>query len=415
MRRVVITGLGTINALGNDVETTWARLLRGENGVGPITRFDSKDHVVHFAASVNLDLAQHFAVPDLRKYDLFTMWALLASDEALRDAGLELDKLDEPTRERYGSIIGTGIGGITGIELQHTELMERGPRRVSPHFVPKIMANAVSGQVAIRHGLLGTCFTTSSACASSGHSMGMAWRAIQWGDADVVVTGGAESATTPLSLAGFGNMKALSQRNDDPGAASRPFDKDRDGFVMGEGAGILVFEEYEHAKKRGARIYAEVKGYGSTDDAFHITAPKEDGRGPARAMLEAMRHAKLGAESFQYVNAHGTSTPYNDAIETRAIKLAFGDHARKLAISSTKSMIGHLLGASSAVELVVSALSVHHGKVHVTRNLTTPDPECDLDYVPRESRELKVRNLLSNSLGFGGHNVSICIGQVGAS
>ncbi len=411
MRRVVITGLGTINALGADVETTWARLLRGESGVGPITRFDTKDHVVHFAANVNMDLTPHFAVPELRKYDLFTMWALLASDEALRDAGLELDKIDEPTRERFGSIIGTGIGGITGIELQHTELMERGPRRVSPHFIPKIMANAVSGQVAIRHGLLGTCFTTSSACASSGHSMGMAWRAIQWGDADVVVTGGAESATTPLSLAGFANMKALSQRNDDPAAASRPFDKNRDGFVMGEGTGILVFEEYERAKKRGAKIYAEVKGYGSTDDAFHITAPKEDGRGPARAMLEAMKHAKLGPTAFQYINAHGTSTPYNDAIETRAIKTAFGDHARKLAISSTKSMIGHLLGASSAVELVVSALTVHHGKVHPTRNLETPDPECDLDYVPGSARDLKVENVLSNSLGFGGHNVSICVGR----
>ncbi|MBL8859502.1 MAG: beta-ketoacyl-ACP synthase II [Planctomycetes bacterium] len=412
MRRVVITGLGTINALGNDVETTWARLLRSESGVGPITRFDSKDHVVHFAASVDLDLAAHFSVPDLRKYDLFTMWALLSSDEALRDAGIAMDALDEKQRERYGSIIGTGIGGITGIEAQHIELLERGPRRVSPHFVPKIMANAVSGQVAIRQGLMGTCFTTSSACASSGHAMGMAWRAIQWGDADVIVTGGAESATTPLSLAGFGNMKALSQRNDDPQAASRPFDKDRDGFVMGEGAGILVFEELEHAQKRGARIYAEVKGYGSTDDAFHITAPKEDGRGPARAMLEAMRHAKLAPEAFQYINAHGTSTPYNDAIETRAIKTAFGAHAQKLAISSTKSMLGHLLGASSAVELVVSALSVHHKQVHPTRNLTTPDPECDLDYVPGAARDLEVKNLLSNSLGFGGHNVSICIGRV---
>jgi 3-oxoacyl-[acyl-carrier-protein] synthase II len=412
MRRVVITGLGTINALGHDVETSWSRLLRGESGVGPITRFDTKDHVVHFAANVDIDLSKHFSVPDLRKYDLFTMWALLAADEALRDAGLDPKAHGEEVRERWGSIIGTGIGGITGIELQHTELMEKGPRRVSPHFIPKIMANAVSGQVAIRNGLLGTCFTTSSACASSGHSMGMAWRAIQWGDADVVVTGGAESATTPLSLAGFSNMKALSQRNDDPQAASRPFDKDRDGFVMGEGTGILVFEELEHAKKRGARIYAEVKGYGSTDDAFHITAPKEDGRGPARAMMEAMRHAKLAPERFQYINAHGTSTPYNDAIETRGIKIAFGDHARKLSISSTKSMIGHLLGASSAVELVVTALSIHHGQVHPTRNLTTPDPDCDLDYVPGSARELRVENALSNSLGFGGHNVSICIGKL---
>ncbi len=410
MRRVAITGLGTINSLGNDVETSWARMLRGENGVGPIRRFDTKDHTVHFAASVDLDLTQHFSPPDLRKYDLFTAWALLAAGEAVRDAGLDHEKASVEERERWGAIIGTGIGGITGIEAQHIELMEKGPRRVSPHFVPKIMANAVSGQVSIRFGLMGTSFTTSSACASAGHAMGMAWRAIQWGDADVVVTGGSESATTPMSLAGFANMKALSTRNDDPGAASRPFDADRDGFVMGEGCGILVFEELERAKKRGAKIYAEVKGYGSTDDAFHITAPEETGRGPARAFAEALRHAKLRPDQVDYVNAHGTSTPYNDLIETRAIKLAFGDHAKKLAISSTKSMVGHLLGASAAIEAVVTALSIHQKRVHPTRNLTNPGPECDLDYVPGSGRDLVIRNALSNSLGFGGHNVSICFG-----
>lgn len=412
MRRVVITGLGTINALGRDVETSFARMLRGENGVGPIKRFDTTEQSVKFAACVEWEPLQYFQVPDLRKLDPFTMWALISTDEALRDAGLEPSKEAEEARERFGCIIGTGIGGITGIEEQHHGLIEKGPRRVSPHFVPKIMANAVSGQVAIRHGLLGTCFTTSSACASAGHAIGMAWRAIQLGDADVVVTGGAESATTPMSLAGFSNMKALSSRNDDPGAASRPFDKDRDGFVMGEGAGILVFEELERAKKRGARIYAEVKGYGSTDDAHHITAPEESGRGPARALREALRHAKVPIEQIDYVNAHGTSTPYNDLIETRAIKLVFGDHAKKLAVSSTKSMIGHLLGASAAVELVVTALSVYRGQVHPTRNYTTPDPECDLDYVPGAARAMRVRNALSNSLGFGGHNVSICIGEL---
>jgi len=410
MRRVVITGLGTINALGNDVETSWARMVRGENGVGPIRRFDTKDHSVHFAASVDLDLTQHFTPPELRKYDLFTAWALLASADALRDAGLDHEKADVPERERWGAILGTGIGGITGIEAQHLEMMEKGARRVSPHFIPKIMANAVAGQISIRFGLLGTSFTTSSACASAGHAMGMAWRAIQWGDADVVVTGGSESATTPLSLAGFGNMKALSGRNDDPASASRPFDKERDGFVMGEGCGILVFEELERAQKRGARIYAEVKGYGSTDDAFHITAPEESGRGGARAFAEALRHAKLAPDQVDYINAHGTSTPYNDAIETRAIKLAFGDHAHKLAISSTKSMVGHLLGASAGLEAVVTALSIYHQKVHPTRNLTNPDPECDLDYVPGAARDLRIRNALSNSLGFGGHNVSICLG-----
>ena len=412
MRRVVITGLGTVNALGLDVETFYPRLLAGENGVGLVTRFDVSDHTTRIAACVDWNPEEHgFAKSDLRKLDPFTMWALMGSDEALRDAGLEgIREEDEELRTRYASIIGTGIGGITGILEQYDTMLERGARRVSPHFIPRIMANAVSGQVSIRHGFLGTTFTTVSACASAGHAIGMAWRAIQWDDADVVLTGGAESATTKLSMAGFSSAKALSTRNDDPGAASRPFDLDRDGFVMGEGSGLLVFEEYERAKKRGARIYAEVKGYGSTDDAFHITAPREDGLGPARAFREALRHAGVAPEDVDYINAHGTSTKYNDAIETRAIKLVFGDHAKKLAISSTKSMIGHLLGASAAVELVATALAVYHGQVHPTRNYTTPDPECDLDYVPGDAREMTVRNALSNSLGFGGHNVSICIG-----
>ncbi len=415
MRRVVVTGLGTINPLGLDVETSFSRMLRGENSVGPITRFDTSEQSVKFAACVDWDPLKHFPAPDLRKLDPFTMWALVATDEALKDAGIDPSKEDEPARERYGCILGTGIGGITGIEEQHQTMLEKGPRRVSPHFVPRIMANAVSGQVAIRNGLLGTCFTTSSACASAGHAIGMAWRAIQLGDADLVITGGAESATTPLALAGFASAKALSTRNDDPAAASRPFDKDRDGFVMGEGCGVLVLEELERARKRGARIYAEVKGFGSTDDAFHITAPREDGMGPARALREALKQAKLNPEDVDYINAHGTSTPYNDAIETRAIKHVFGPHAKKLAISSTKSMIGHLLGASAAVELVVTALSVYRGQVHPTRNYTTPDPECDLDYVPGSAREMRVRNALSNSLGFGGHNVSICVGSVDGS
>jgi 3-oxoacyl-[acyl-carrier-protein] synthase II len=283
---------------------------------------------------------------------------------------------------------------------------------VSPHFIPKIMANAVSGQVAIEHGLLGTAFTTCSACASSGHAAAMALMAIRSNEADLIVTGGSEAGTTPLSISGFSSAKALSTRNENPELASRPFSHDRDGFVMGEGAGILVFEEYERARRRGARIYAEVKGFGSTDDAFHITAPKEDGLGPARAFRLALRMAGVDPETIHYVNAHGTSTPYNDLIETRALKACFGDHARKLAISSTKSMIGHLLGASSSVELVATALSVHEGRVHPTRNLFEPDPECDLDYVPHEARELEIHNALSNSLGFGGHNLSLCIGRL---
>ena len=413
MRRVVITGLGTVNALGNNVETSFPRMLDGENGVRPISLFDPEGLSATIAAEVEWSPEDHgFNAPDLRKLDPFTMWALMASEEALRDAGLDgIADEDEPTRERFGTIIATGIGGITGILDQYDVMLERGPRRVSPHFIPRIMANAVSGQVAIRHGLLGTAFTTSSACASAGHAIGMAWRAIQWGDCDVVLTGGSESAITKLSMAGFASAKALSTRNDAPELASRPFDKDRDGFVMGEGCGLLVFEEYERAKARGARIYAEVKGYGSTDDAFHITAPKEDGQGPARAFREALRHAGVAPEDVQYVNAHGTSTAYNDAIETRALKLVSGDHASQLAVNSTKSMVGHLLGAATGVELVVTALAVHTGKVHPTRNYTTPDPDCDLDYVPGDAREMEVRNALCNSLGFGGHNVSILIGQ----
>jgi 3-oxoacyl-[acyl-carrier-protein] synthase II len=413
MRRVVITGLGTVNALGLNVETSFPRILAGENGVSRITRFDVSDQAVQIAACVDWDPAAHgFTGSDLRKLDPFTMWALMAADEALADAGLEgLSEEPEENRYRYGTIIGTGIGGITGILEQYDVMKERGPRRVSPHFIPHIMANAVSGQVAIRHGLLGTAFTTSSACASAGHSIGMAWRAIQWGDADLVLTGGSESATTPLSIAGFASAKALSGRNDEPERASRPFDNERDGFVLGEGCGLLVFEEYERAKARGARIYCEVKGYGSTDDAFHITAPKEDGAGPARAFDEALRHGKVPLESVDYVNAHGTSTKYNDAIETRALKRVFGEHAKKLMVSSTKSMVGHLLGAATGIELVVTALSIHNGVVHPTRNLENPDPECDLDYVPGAAREITVRNALCNSLGFGGHNVSILVGQ----
>ncbi|MFT4539551.1 MAG: 3-oxoacyl-[acyl-carrier-protein] synthase II [Planctomycetota bacterium] len=413
MRRVVITGLGTVNSLGLNVETSYPRMLEGENGVGLLTRFDTSDISAKIAATVDWDPMEHgFTKADTRKLDPFTMWALMGADEALRDAGLsDLKDDSEEQRERYGCIVATGIGGITGILEQYETMKERGARRVSPHFIPRIMANAVSGQVAIRHGLHGTTFTTSSACASAGHAIGMAWRAIQWGDADLMLTGGSESATTKLSMAGFASAKALSTRNDDPGAASRPFDAERDGFVMGEGCGILVFEEYERAKARGARIYAEVKGYGSTDDAFHITAPREDGYGPARAFAEAMRHAKVNPEDVQYVNAHGTSTKYNDEIETRALKRTFGDHAKKLAVSSTKSMIGHLLGAATGVELVVTALAVHRGLVHPTRNYTTPDPECDLDYVPGSAREMTVRNALCNSLGFGGHNVSVLIGQ----
>jgi len=406
--------LGTVNALGLDVATSYPRILAGENGVTTLDRFDTTGITATIAAQVDWSPDQcGFDVKDQRKLDPFTMWALMASDEALADAGFgDLRDVPEAQRERFGSIVGTGIGGITGVLEQHDVMRDRGARRVTPHFIPRIMPNAVSGQVAIRHGLMGTAFTTSSACASAGHAIGMAWRAIQWDECDLVVTGGAESAITPLSMAGFASAKALSTRNDAPHEASRPFDLDRDGFVMGEGAGLLVLEEYEHAKKRGARIYAEVKGYGSTDDAFHITAPKEDGHGPARAMSDALRHGGVDPTDVQYINAHGTSTAYNDSIETTAIKRLFGDHASALAVNSTKSMIGHLLGAATAVELVVTAKAIANEEVHPTRNYTTPDPACDLDYVPGEARQLSIQNALCNSLGFGGHNVSILIGKI---
>ena len=413
MRRVVITGLGTVNALGVGVSEFWPKIIAGENGIGPINKFDASGHTARIEAAVDWNVDDYFSGPDQRKLDPFTMFALVATKEALADAGYE-DSSSLPTeeREKFGVILGTGIGGITGILDQHQVYLDRGARRVSPHFVPRIMSNAVSGQVAIANGLLGSVFTTSSACASSGHAIGLAMQSIKSGESDLVITGGAESSTTPLALAGFCSAKAVSTRNDEPELASRPFDKDRDGFVMGEGCGVLVLEELERARARGATIYAEVKGYGSTDDAHHITAPKEDGDGPTRAMTIAMRQGGIEPEHVDYINAHGTSTKYNDEIETRAIRRTFGSHADKLMVSSTKSMIGHLLGASSAVELVATALSVKNELVHPTRNYTTPDPECDLDYVPGESRALKIRNALSNSLGFGGHNVSLLIGQL---
>ena len=413
MRRVVITGLGTVNALGVGVSEFWPKIIAGENGIGPINKFDASGHTARIEAAVGWNVDDYFSGPDQRKLDPFTMFALVATKEALADAGYEdSSSLPAEEREKFGVILGTGIGGITGILDQHLVYLDRGARRVSPHFVPRIMSNAVSGQVAIANGLLGSVFTTSSACASSGHAIGLAMQSIKSGESDLVITGGAESSTTPLALAGFCSAKAVSTRNDEPELASRPFDKDRDGFVMGEGCGILVLEELERARARGATIYAEVKGYGSTDDAHHITAPKEDGDGPTRAMTIAMRQGGIQPEDVDYINAHGTSTKYNDEIETRAIRRTFGSHADKLMVSSTKSMIGHLLGASSAVELVATALSVKNELVHPTRNYTTPDPECDLDYVPGESRALKIRNALSNSLGFGGHNVSLLIGQL---
>jgi 3-oxoacyl-[acyl-carrier-protein] synthase II len=408
-RRVVVTGLGGTTSLGLDFETTWRGLLAGTNGIGAIESFDTTDFKTHFAGVIaGYKPEAHFDPLEAKKLDLFTQFAILATDDCLKDARIDLDATD---RERFGCILGTGIGGIKAIEAQHLDQLERGPRRASPHFIPKMMPNAMAGHISIRHGLCGTNFVTSSACASGGHALGVALRAIQADEADLIISGGSEASITPLSVAAFNSMKALSTRNDAPERASRPFDKDRDGFVMGEGAGILLLEEREHALKRGARIYAEFLGYGSTADAFHITQPKEDGAGPRRAMQLALRTANRKPEDVDYVNAHGTSTYYNDLVETAAIHQAFGEQARKLAISSTKSMIGHLLGGSGAIEAAVTCRSIADGIVHPTRNHEVPGEGCDLDYVPGESRALKIRNAISNSLGFGGHNVCLLFGR----
>jgi len=407
-RRVAVTGLGVVTPLGGNARNFFGRLLEGRSGAVPITKFDASAFTTRFACEVaEFDPEPILPKHERRRLDPFVVYAICAAQEAIGDSGLDLEKVD---RNRVGAIVGTGIGGIHEMEDQHTLLRDRGPGRVSPFLVPKMMANAVSGQIAIKFGLRGTNFTTASACASAGHAIGLAHRSIAYGDADVVVTGGAEAATTPLGLAGFCSARALSTRNEEPQRASRPFDRERDGFVIGEGAGMLVFEELEHARRRKAPIYAEALGFGSTDDAFHITAPAEDGDGAARAMEEALRDGGIAPEKIDYVNAHGTSTPLNDKMETGAVKRVFGAHAKRLAISSTKSMIGHLLGAAAAVELVACVLSVEKGAVHPTINYENPDPECDLDVVPNEAREMKVRYVISNSLGFGGHNVCLLVG-----
>lgn len=408
-RRVVVTGVGSVTSLGVGVQKLWEGLVQGRSGIAPIERFDPSPFTTRFAGECrDFRPEEHFPPAEIRKLDVFTQYALVAAREAIEDSGLDLEQED---RDRIGSICGSGIGGINELEKTHAQYLERGPRRISPHFIPKLMVNAMTGQISIRWGLRGTNYVTGSACASAGHAIGLAFRAIQYGENDIVITGGSEAAITPLGLGGFCALRALSTRNDEPQRASRPFDRDRDGFVMGDGAGILVLEELEHARRRGARIYAEVLGFGSTADAHHITAPKEDGDGPRRAMEAALRDGGVSPEEVDYVNAHGTSTELNDVIETRAIKACFGDHARRLLVSSTKSMIGHLLGASAAAEAVATVLSIHHNVVHPTLNLENPDPACDLDYVPGEARDHRVDRAISNSLGFGGHNVCLLFGK----
>lgn len=409
-RRVVVTGLGTVNPLAHTVPAYWDGLLAGRSGVGPITLFDTAAFKVHFGGQVrDFHPEPTLDVRAARRLDRFAQFAMVAAAEAVADCGLDLAKIDP---FRAGCIIGSGIGGLAEFEDGHTTYRDRGPSRISPLVIPKMIANAASGNISIKYGLRGPNTTVSTACSSAAHAMGDAMRQIAYGFCDVVISGGAEAAITPMGLGGFVACRALSERNDDPERASRPFDKNRDGFVLGEGAGILVLEEYEHAKARGANIYCEVLACGNTADAYHITAPHEDGIGAAEAMRAAMREAGWNPTDVQYLNAHGTSTGLGDAAETRAVKQVFGDHAKKLMISSTKSMVGHLLGASGGVEAIACALGLRRGVLHPTINLTEPDPECDLDYIPNTAREVRVTKMLSNSFGFGGHNCSLALGAV---
>jgi 3-oxoacyl-[acyl-carrier-protein] synthase II len=412
-RRVVVTGLGAVTPLGNDVSTTWDGLLAGKSGVAPITRWDASQHSTRIAGMTK-DFVLDPAVvdkKDARRMDWFVQFAMAATHEALSDAGLvDLAKVD---LERFGVLIGSGIGGLGVIEEQTRILLEKGPGRVNPFLIPMLIVNMASGQVAIKWGFKGPNSAVATACATGNHAIGDAAEVIRRGAADIMVAGGTEGAVTPLGLAGFCQARAVSERNDEPTLASRPFDKGRDGFVMGEGSGLLILEEYEHAKARGARIYGELLGYGMSDDANHMTAPPEDGNGAMRAMQAALKDAGLGPDKVDYCNAHGTSTPLGDKAETLAIKRVFGAHAtdKKLWVSSTKSMIGHLLGAAGGVEAVASLKMLSTGKIHPTINLTDPDPDCDLDYVPNTARERDVKVVMSNGFGFGGVNATLIFGK----
>ncbi len=408
MRRVVISGLGVVSPIGTGVEKFWSNLIAGVSGVDIIRRFDPVELglPVHIAAEVkDFDPEKYFDKKEAQTISDFIKFAVAAADEAIKDSGLDEYKFDP---YRVGVIIGTGIGGLRDIEEQQKILMEKGPRRVSPFFVPYGISNMASGLVSIRYGFKGPNYCVVSACATGNHAIGDAMRLIQRGDIDIAIAGGCESAITPLGIAGFASMRALSTRNEEPKKASRPFDRDRDGFVMGEGAGVLVLEEYEHAKARGAKIYAELVGYGATDDAYHITAPCVDGEGAYMCMKLALEDSLIKPEEVDYINAHGTSTPLNDKLETLAIKRLFKEHAYRLKISSNKSMIGHLLGAAGAVEAVASVMTLYTGIIPPTINLENPDPECDLDYVPNKAfYSNSIRVVLSNSFGFGGTNACL--------
>jgi len=405
-RRVVVTGLGMVSPLGNDLETSWNRLLAGECGVDRIVSFDPSKFDTQMAAEVkNFDPLPAFPSPkEIRRTDRFSQFGVYAGWQALKDSGLDLEKVN---RDEVGVFFGSGIGGLRTTEEQHTVLMERGPGRLSPFMIPMLILNMASGLFSMYYKLRGPNFATCSACATSNHALGEAWRTIKMGDAQIIFAGGAEATIVPIGIGGFCAMKAMSTRNDDPKHASRPFDKERDGFVMGEGAGVLVLEELEHAKKRGARIYCEIVGYGNTADANHMTAPAPEGEGAVRCMRMALKNAELNPEDISYINAHGTSTPQGDIAETQAIKTVFGDHARKVAVSSTKGATGHMLGAAGAVEMAFCAKAIQTDSVPPTINYQVPDPECDLDYVPNQARPVKVNAVINNSFGFGGHNASI--------
>ncbi|KQQ84930.1 3-oxoacyl-ACP synthase [Xanthomonas sp. Leaf131] len=401
-RRVVVTGMGMVSPLGNDLASSWDGIIHGRSGIGPITQIDASQFTTKIAGEIkNFDPTLFVSAKDVKKMDSFIHYGVGASFMALDDSGLEID---ESNAERVGAILGSGIGGLLGIEEQTIKFHEGGARKISPFYVPSTIINMLPGQVSLIKGLKGPTFSAVSACATSNHSIGTAMRMIQYGDADVMLAGGAERGSSPSSVGGFCAMKAMSTRNDDPTAASRPWDKQRDGFVLGDGAGVLVLEEYEHAKARGARIYAELVGFGASSDAFHMTAPSEDGEGAARSMVAAMRDAKLNPDQIGYLNAHGTSTPLGDLAETMAMKRALGDHAYKTMVSSTKSMTGHLLGAAGGVEAIFSVMALHTGIIPPTINLEEASEGCDLDYVPNVAREVQVDAVMSNGFGFGGTN-----------
>lgn len=409
-RRVVVTGLGIVSPVGSKIPVAWENLIKGRSGISMIDRFDTSDFAVKFAGLVrDFDADEYIVKKDQKKMDVFVHYGIAAGMQAMEDSGLEIT---EENAERIGVAIGSGIGGIFGIEKTHSALLNGGPKKISPFFIPSSIINMISGNFSIMHGLKGPNISIVTACTTGTHNIGDSARMIAYGDADVMIAGGAEMASTPLGMGGFASARALSTRNDDPEAASRPFDVDRDGFVLSDGAGVMVLEEYEHAKARGANIYCELSGYALNSDAYHMTMPSEGGEGAARCMTMAINDAGMNPADIDYINTHGTSTPAGDVAETEAVKRAFGDHAYKMAISSTKSMTGHMLGAAGGVEAVISTLILRDQVIPPTINLYNPDPKCDLDYVPNTARDMKIDTVLSNSFGFGGTNGTLVFRKI---